>query len=88
MVLASVALLGLMGAGAGIPAGMLLHANILTLMGQIASGTGIPKAYFSVFNPDTLSLLAAAGLVIALLGALVPARWAAGTRVTEVLQSE
>jgi len=32
--------------------------------------------------------LAAGGIVIALLGAMLPAQWAARSRVTEVLQTE
>ncbi|HKV30552.1 MAG TPA: FtsX-like permease family protein [Candidatus Dormibacteraeota bacterium] len=88
MVLASVALLGVVGAGIGIPGGMILHRNILVLMGQIASGTGIPSQYFNVFDIGLLVALAAAGLAIAMLGALIPAQWAARSRVTEVLQTE
>ena len=88
MILASVALLGIAGATAGIPAGMALHRNILTLMGQIASSTAIPESFFNVFGLGMLVLLAAAGIFIAMLGALVPAQWAAHSRVTEVLQTE
>jgi len=88
MILASVALLGIVGATAGIPAGMALHRNILTLMGQIASSTAIPESFFNVFSLGMLVLLAAAGILIAMLGALLPAQWAARSRVTEVLQTE
>jgi putative ABC transport system permease protein len=88
MVMASVALVGIFGAAIGIPAGIALHRNILVLMGQIASGTNIPNQYFSVFDIELLIGLAAGGIVIALLGALLPAQWAARSRVTEVLQTE
>jgi len=88
MVMASVALVGVFGAAIGIPAGIALHRNILVLMGQIASGTNIPNQYFSVFDPELLIALAAGGIVIALLGAMLPAQWAARSRVTEVLQTE
>lgn len=88
MVMASVALVGVAGAAIGIPAGIALHRNILVLMGQIASGTNIPNQYFSVFDPELLIGLAAGGVVIALLGAMLPAQWAARSRVTEVLQTE
>ena len=88
MVLGSVALLGIVGAAAGIPAGIVLHRNILVLMGQIASGTGIPSSYFNVFDPSMLVLLVTAALSIAMFGALLPAQWAARSRVTEVLQTE
>jgi putative ABC transport system permease protein len=88
MVLASVALLGIVGALVGIPAGIALHANILVLMGQIASSTGIPKAFFQVFGIPMLVGLGLAGIAIAMLGAMLPAQWAAHSRVTEVLQAE
>jgi putative ABC transport system permease protein len=88
MVIASVAVLGLFGAAAGIPAGITLHRNILVVMGQIAAGTGIPNQYFNVFGIEFLIGLAAAGIVIAVLGAMLPAQWAARSRVTEVLQTE
>lgn len=88
MVMVSVALVGVFGAAIGIPAGIALHRNILVLMGQIASGTNIPKQYFSVFDIELLIGLAAGGIVVALLGAMLPAQWAARSRVTEVLQTE
>ncbi|HSS61094.1 MAG TPA: ABC transporter permease [Candidatus Limnocylindrales bacterium] len=88
MVLASVAVLGLMGAALGIPAGIGLHRYILTLMGQIATSTAVPQQFFGVFGVTLLAVLAAAGVVIAMLGALLPARWAARSRITEVLQAE
>jgi putative ABC transport system permease protein len=88
MVLASMAVLGILGAVVGIPVGIVLHRNILIVMGQIATSTGIPDAFFRVFGPALLLCLAAAGIVIAMLGALLPAQWAARARVTEVLQTE
>ena len=88
MVLASVAVLGLAGAAVGIPAGIVLHRQIVTVMGQIATSTGIPDVFFHVFDPTTLATLALAGVAIAMLGAMVPARWAAQSRITDVLQAE
>jgi putative ABC transport system permease protein len=72
----------------GIPAGIAFHRNILIVMGQIATSTGIPNAFFGVFRIRLLLSLAAAGIVIAMLGAMLPAQWAAHSRVTEVLQTE
>ena len=88
MVLASVLVLGILGAAVGIPAGIALHGNILVLMGQIASATRVPAPFFQVFDILLLAGLSAGGIAIAMLGALVPAQWAARSRVTEVLQSE
>ena len=88
MVLASMAVLGVLGAVAGIPAGVALHRNILIVMGQIATSTGIPDRFFQVFGANLLVLTVAAGIAIAMLGAMLPAQWAARSRVTEVLQTE
>jgi putative ABC transport system permease protein len=88
MVLSSIAVLGILGAVLGIPAGLVLHRNILIEMGQIATSTGIPDAFFHVYGAGLLLSLAAAGIAIAMLGALMPAQWAARSRVTEVLQTE
>ncbi len=88
MVLASVAVLGVLGAALGIPAGIVLHREIVTIMGQIATATGIPGVFFGVFTDPLLGVLAGAGVVIAMLGALLPATWAARSRITDVLQAE
>lgn len=88
MVLASVVLLGIVAAAVGIPAGMLLQHRILVVMGQIASSTNVPNQYFNVFDPILLTAIAGGGIVIAVLGSMVPAQWAARSRVTEVLQTE
>ncbi len=88
MILASTALLGILGAAVGIPAGIALHRNILIVMGQIATSTGIPDPFFRVFGANLVALMATAGIAIAMLGAMLPSEWAARSRVTEVLQTE
>ena len=88
MVLAAVAVLGVLGAAAGIPAGIVLHRYIVTVMGQIATSTGIPDQFFAVFDLRLLATLVAAAVGIAVVGASVPSRWAARSRITEVLQAE
>jgi putative ABC transport system permease protein len=88
MVLAGVALLGAIAGGVGIPGGLLLHARILTFMAQAASGTRVPPGFFDLIDHALLPLLALAGVVIAAIGAWLPAQWAAASSVTDVLQSE
>jgi putative ABC transport system permease protein len=88
MILTSVAVLGLGGVVAGIPAGIGLHRHILELMGQIAAATAIPDQFYAVFGLSLLVALAAAGIVIALAGAFLPSEWAARSRVADVLQTE
>jgi putative ABC transport system permease protein len=88
MVVASVAVLGLIAGGLGIPVGLALHREILQLMGQIATGTDMPPGFFDLISHAMLPLLALAGVAIAALGAWVPAQWAASSGVAEVLQTE
>jgi putative ABC transport system permease protein len=88
MVVSSVAFLGLAAGFLGIPAGIVLHRQVLQFMGQIASGTAIPPAFFDLIDRAELPLLALTGVAVAALGAWLPARWAAAGRVAEVLQAE
>ncbi|MDT7797651.1 MAG: putative transport system permease protein [Actinomycetota bacterium] len=87
MVLASVGVAGLAGGIAGVPAGTALHAAILPAMGR-AAGVTLPPSAFTVYGPGELVLLALGGLVIALVGALLPAGWAARTRTATALRTE
>ncbi|MDB5074248.1 MAG: putative transporter integral rane protein, partial [Chloroflexi bacterium] len=88
MVVASVAVLGLVAGGLGIPVGQELHRQILTFMGQVATGTAIPPYFFDLIDHAALPLLALSGVVVASLGAWLPALWAARTGVVAVLQTE
>jgi len=88
MVVVSIALPGLVAGFAGIPVGMILHAQVLTFMGQAASGTRLPPGFFDLINHAELPLLALAGTAIAAIGAWAPAQWAASSGVAEVLQAE
>ncbi len=88
MVVASVAMLGLVAGALGIPVGLTLHRQILLFMGHIASGTGMPSTFFDLIGHAVLPLLALAGVAVAALGAWIPARWAASSGVADVLQAE
>jgi putative ABC transport system permease protein len=88
MVVASVAVLGIVAGALGIPVGHELHRQILTFMGQVASGTALPPPFFDLIDHRELALLALTGVLVAALGAWVPAQWAARSGVAEVLQSE
>ena len=88
MVLTSIGVLAVVGGLLGIPAGRALHRVILTQMGQIASGTRIPTALFDVLSWASLAGLAAFGVAVALLAALLPATWAATAHVNAVLPAE
>jgi putative ABC transport system permease protein len=88
MVLTSVAAVGVLGALLGIPAGQVLHHQIIIVMGEIATATAIPQGFFDVFSWSILIGLWCAGMLVALTGAMLPAQWAARSRVAEVLQTE
>jgi putative ABC transport system permease protein len=88
MVVASVALLGLVAGALGIPAGLVLQHTILQSMGSIASDTELPSSFYDSIEHAMLPVLALSGVLVAVVGAWLPARWAAYSGVVEVLQSE
>jgi putative ABC transport system permease protein len=53
-----------------------------------AAGTRLPAHHVNIFSPAELLLLALAGLVIAVAGAMLPANWAARTRTASALRAE
>ncbi|MFC9841892.1 FtsX-like permease family protein [Streptomyces sp. NPDC060223] len=87
VVLASVAGIGVLGGLVGVPLGFALHGFVLPVMGHSA-GTNLPPSVLEVYEPWQLFLLGLAGITIALLGALLPAGWAARTRTATALRTE
>ncbi|GAB2967215.1 hypothetical protein GCM10023080_032190 [Streptomyces pseudoechinosporeus] len=87
LVLASVAGIGVLGGLVGVPAGFALHGFVLPVMGH-AAGTDLPPSVLEVYETPQLVLLGLAGIAIALLGALLPAGWAARTRTATALRTE
>jgi putative ABC transport system permease protein len=87
MVLTSLAGLGAVAGAVAVPVGMLLHREVLYAMAR-AAATGLPSEFVAVFGPLGLVTLAAAGLAIAVAGALMPAGWAARSRPSVALRAE
>jgi putative ABC transport system permease protein len=87
MVLASVAGLGTIGGIIGVPVGVALHGYVLPRMGE-GAGTGLPPDIVSVYHALELVMLGLAGVAIAVLGASLPAGWAAKTRTATALRTE
>jgi putative ABC transport system permease protein len=87
MVLTSAAVLGLIGGLAAMPLGVRTYHGLMTTLGQ-QIGTTPPPFAFDVLHPATLYPLGAAGLAIALAGAILPARRAARSRAAGILRSE
>jgi putative ABC transport system permease protein len=87
MVVCSVAGIGLVAGLIAIPAGIALHHYVLPVMGHAAQ-TALPASVLDAYQPWEVVLLALAGLVIAVAGALAPAGWAARTRTAFALRAE
>ncbi|MET9881984.1 ABC transporter permease [Streptomyces sp. NPDC006430] len=84
MTVTSVAGLGAVGGLLGIPLGVLAHRLVVDHVGVIA----FPESMKDVWQPPQLVALLLAGVVIAVLGALVPARSAARMTIATVLHTE
>jgi putative ABC transport system permease protein len=87
MVVTSMAALGALGGLLGIPIGVAAHRVVLPAMADAAQ-VGFPSAVLDVYKAPTLALLALAGVAIAAVGALLPARSAARATIAEVLHNE
>ncbi|MFG2361834.1 FtsX-like permease family protein [Streptomyces mirabilis] len=87
MVVTSVVMTGLVGGAVGVPLGVALHGWIMPAMGHSA-GLNLPESVIAVYRTPELVLLALGGLLIAVLGALLPAGWAARTRSAVALRTE
>jgi putative ABC transport system permease protein len=87
MVICSVGITGLVAGIIAVPAGILLHHNVLPLMAH-AANSGLPASLISVYSAPEIVILALAGLIIAIAGALAPAIWAANSRTATALRTE
>ncbi len=87
MVAASAGVLALAGGVLAVPSGLGLHHLMLDAVSS-ATGNDTPPSTYAVFNPLELALILLLGVVVAVVAALLPGRWAARTNVVEVLHSE
>jgi putative ABC transport system permease protein len=87
MVVCWVAGIGLVAGLIAVPAGITLHHYVLPTMAA-AANTGLPASFLHVYGGWQIAMLALAGLVIAVAGALLPASWAAATRTATALRAE
>ena len=87
MIACSVAITGLVAGIIAVPAGVLLHHNVIPAMTH-AANSGYPSALISVYSVPEMIGLALAGLLIAVAGALAPASWAARSRTAAALRTE
>jgi putative ABC transport system permease protein len=87
MVICWVAGTGLAAGIVAVPAGMAIHRYVFPVMAH-AAATNVPASYVAVYSAPELALLALAGLVIAVVGALLPAGWAARSAAATALRAE
>ncbi|MEU0056625.1 FtsX-like permease family protein [Streptomyces sp. NPDC006334] len=87
LVLASVTAIGALGGLLGVPVGYVLHGFVMPVMAR-AVGTTMPSSVLDVYGPTRLLMLGLGGVVLAVLGALVPAGWAARTLTATALRTE
>ncbi|WP_027345240.1 ABC transporter permease [Hamadaea tsunoensis] len=87
MIISSMIGLGLLAGVVAVPLGVALQHRVLPIMGN-AAGIAIPSEIVDVYGLPQLVLLGLAGVVLAVLGALLPAGWAARTRVATALRAE
>jgi putative ABC transport system permease protein len=87
MVVCWVAGTGLIAGLIAVPVGTLLHRIVLPAMAS-AADVGVPPSLLTVYGNWELAGLALAGLVIAVVGALAPAGWAAATSTSSALRAE
>jgi putative ABC transport system permease protein len=69
------------------PAAVALNTATVRAMAGTAH-TGVPASFTQVFPPSRLALLSLAALVIAVVGALLPASWASRARPAVALRAE
>ncbi|MFC8537498.1 ABC transporter permease [Streptomyces sp. NPDC057249] len=87
MVLTSVTVTGLAAGALGVPLGVAVHGWVLPEMGD-SVGLRLPASVIAVYDWPELLPLALGGLIIATLGAFLPAGWAARARTARALRTE
>ncbi|MGA8117610.1 MAG: ABC transporter permease [Actinocatenispora sp.] len=87
MMVTSMALLGAVGGILGPPAGVVAYRLIVPAMTR-PKHIDMPASFLDVWHVPVLALLALVGLVITVLGALIPARAAARLTIATVLHNE
>ncbi|MCF6473338.1 FtsX-like permease family protein [Nonomuraea sp. MG754425] len=87
MMVTSMAALGAAGGLLGLPVGVAAHRLVVPAMAD-AAGLALPEFMVDVWRAPLLVPLPVAGVVIAVLGALVPARSAARLTIAAVLRDE
>nr|WP_232328516.1 FtsX-like permease family protein [Kibdelosporangium sp. MJ126-NF4] len=87
MMVTSMGALGVVGGLVGLPLGVAVHQVVAPAMAHAAQADAV-DVLMDVYRLPVLAVLAVVGLVIAVLGALIPARGAARISIAAVLHNE
>ncbi|MGW1871505.1 FtsX-like permease family protein [Streptomyces mauvecolor] len=87
MMVVSMAGLGLVGGLLGLPLGVAAYRVVIP-MTEHSAHLAFPARMLDVWHPGSMTLLALAGVAIAALGAVIPARAAARQTIARVLHTE
>jgi putative ABC transport system permease protein len=87
MAISWVAAIGLLAGLIAVPIGVALHHEILPAMAG-SDGMRLPASFLTVYSTPRLFALALAGVLIAMVGALAPATWAARINTASALHTE
>ena len=87
MAISWVAAIGLVAGVIAVPLGVALHHEILPAMAG-SVGLRLPASFLNVYGATMLLALALAGVLIAVVGALAPATWAARIHTATALHTE
>ena len=87
MAISWVAAIGLVAGVIAVPLGVALHHEILPAMAG-SVGLRLPASFLNVYGATMLLALTLAGVLIAVVGALAPATWAARIHTATALHTE
>ncbi len=87
MAISWVAAIGLTAGVIAVPLGVAVHNEVLPAMAG-SVGLRLPASFLDVYGTPKLLLLALAGALIAIIGALAPATWAARINTATALHTE
>jgi putative ABC transport system permease protein len=87
MVITSAGILGLVGGVLGVPIGIVLFQALTTAMANLVGFDTLFQTQ-NLFALPALVTIAVGGIAVAIVGALVPARWASRSSIVEILHTE
>jgi putative ABC transport system permease protein len=88
MVVCSIIVPAIIAAAIALPAGLIIQDVLVRDLASLNNNMALPASFVHALGGADLMLLAAAGLGIAIVGALGPASWAAGSKTSTALRAE